>query len=117
VGGGYGQGPLEIPLRAPRREITEPVVCLHNAGTRRVRFAGNYTPLSPAAAQSRGDDQIRYDFLRPGRESWWHLSPTVAARFSALKPTFVGSWTMWALLGVVAGLWAGVILVLRRESR
>jgi hypothetical protein len=117
VAGGYGAGPLEVPLRPPRREVTQPNVCLRNNGSRPVRFAGNYTPLSPAAAQSRGEDRIRYDFLRPGRESWWHLSPTVAARFSALKPTFVGSWTMWALLGVVAALWAGAILVLRRESR
>jgi hypothetical protein len=117
VSGGYGNAPLEIPVRAPRRELVEPVVCMRNAGSRRVRFAGHITPLNAAAAQGRGGDRIRYDFLRPGRESWWGLSGTVAARFSRLKPSFVGSWTMWALFGVMAALWPASILILRRESR
>jgi hypothetical protein len=117
VAGGYRNGPLTIPIRPPRRELVEPEVCLRNAGSRRVRFAGNVTPLNAAAAQGRGGDRIRFDFIRPGRESWFSLSPTIADRFAMLKPTFVGPWTMWALFGVVALLWAGAIVLVRRESR
>jgi hypothetical protein len=117
VAGGYGTQPLTIPLRRIERLVVEPQVCLRNLGPRPVQFAGNFTPLSPFASQERGKDVIRYDFYRAGRDSWWQLAPTVAARFSRVKPTFVGAWTLWAVLGVIAALWAASILLLRNESR
>jgi hypothetical protein len=117
VAGGYRTSRLDVPVKPAPRNVYGTVVCVHNAGDVPVRFSGNATPLSISAAQGRGNDVIRVDFLRDGSESWWELSPTMAERLALVKPSWIGGWTMWALLGLVALLWAASIAVLRRESR
>ena len=113
----YRSGPLRVALRPLSRDAFKPWVCVRNLGRSRVRFAGNATPQSPYASQGSGSDVIRYDFYRPGSESWWAVAPTVAERFSRVKPTWVGAWTLWAVLGVALLVGAGAIALVRRETR
>jgi hypothetical protein len=96
-----------------RHDLYDATVCLRNLGPGRIQFAGNVTPQS--GPRLPGEDVIRYDWLLAGRPSWWDVAPKVAARFAVVKPSFVGSWTFWAVFGVVAALWASAIVLLTRR--
>jgi hypothetical protein len=110
---GYGTQPLLVEFDRIPRDLDVPVACMRNLGRRRVVFAGHSTPLNLAASQGRGGDDIRYDFYRPGSESWWSVAGTMATRFARAKPTWMGPWTMWAILGAVAVLWVCALYVVR----
>jgi hypothetical protein len=106
---------LSPPLRT---EIVAAEVCFRNRGRKTVRFAGDRTPIRFSAANPYGlllDDEPRIDSLRPGEESGWELAGTVAERFGRAKASFFGSWTIWAVLGLVGATWAVACgLMLRR---
>jgi hypothetical protein len=38
-----------------------------------------------------------------GHETWWQVAPAVARRFAFGKAGFVGAWTFWLALALVAG--------------
>ncbi|MDQ3353511.1 MAG: hypothetical protein M3507_03325 [Actinomycetota bacterium] len=125
VPGGYPPGPLDVPVEAPPADLDDGELCVRNLGNRPMSFAGNLT-LPDAVTQAQqaasgavagsGDD-IRVDFFRPGGESLWALSSEVARRFALFKPSFTGSWTMWAVLVSVALMGvAAVLLVVRQPS-
>ncbi|HVE68580.1 MAG TPA: hypothetical protein VNB64_08370 [Solirubrobacteraceae bacterium] len=117
VRGGYRSGPLRIALRPLRRDAFAAWVCMRNLGGSRVRFAGNATPQSPYASQGTGGDVIRYDFYRSGPETWWAVAPAVAERFARVKPSWVGEWTLWVVLGAALLVGAGASVLVRRETR
>jgi hypothetical protein len=100
------------------QEIVPAEVCFRNRGRATVRLAGNRTALKFGGANPYGlefGDQPRIDYLRPGEESGWALAGTVADRFGRVKASFFGSWTMWAVFGLVGLSWAAaVVLMLRR---
>jgi hypothetical protein len=105
---------LDRPIRHDLRGAD---VCFRNRGPRSVSFAGNLTPLVGGGANPAGTllpDDVRVDYMRGGNESWWSDAGTVAQRFGLAKTTFFGSWTMWAMFAVLAGLWAAVIVLLVR---
>lgn len=114
------EGLVEIRLRPSLDEEVGGVrLCLANRGLAPISLAGDRTPLLGGQANpdaQRLDDEIRVDFLRPGRESWWDLAPAVATRFGVGKASFFGSWTMWAVflltgltsLAAVGVLWRGL---------
>lgn len=54
-------------------------------------------------------DQMRLEWLRPGKESWLELLPTVAHRFGLAKPFVSGSWAL-ALAGVLLLVAWGIAL-------
>lgn len=131
-------GPLEITLRdgdrviamahlpaglspgSPRVSVarishdTSATVCFANQGTRTVQLAGNLTPEyggnNPAGAKL--PDVVRIDYIRRGRETWWRFAPVVAKRFALVKPSFVGTWTLYAALGAFALLCAGGVALM-----
>jgi hypothetical protein len=117
IPGGYRTEPLSGRMPAVPRDLDGATVCLRNLGPNLVQFAGNTTSYNKAAGQTAGREDIRFDFLRSGRESWWQMSGTVAARFSRVKPAWMGAWTMWAALAALGLLWAGALAVLRRSLR
>ncbi len=113
--GGYPDNtPLRIPITPIHRNLYHASVCLRNLGTKRLQFAGNLTPqVGPKPA---GAEQIRYDWLLPGRPTGWSEAPRAARRFAVSKPSFVGPWTMWAVFGILAlGGGVGIALAARRE--
>ena len=118
VPGGYGDDAiLLVPLRPRTPAAGVARVCVRNLGRHRLQFAGNRTPGGGISiTRIEGREEIRLDWLLPGRPSWAGIGSRVATRFAATKPTFVGAWTLWALCGVLAALWAGSIVLLYREA-
>jgi hypothetical protein len=114
--GGYPDNtPLRVPLGPVRANLYDATVCVRNLGRRQLGFAGNLTSSAPGPVYG-GPEVIRFDWLLPGRPTWWDVSPRVARRAAVLKPSFVGPWTPWALLGVVGVLWAVSLTVLLRRA-
>lgn len=123
VDDGYPDGALEVPIRPPDHDLANGEVCIQNLGDRPVAFAGHVTPANADALQQQGEDgplenvkeEIRMDFFRPQQESLWALGPEVARRFSLFKPSFAGSWIMWAIVGLAAAVGlSAVVLTLRQ---
>jgi len=112
---GRSPGSPRVPI-AHIPHDTSATVCFANQGTRTVQFAGNVTPEyggnNPTGAKL--PDVVRIDYTRPGHETWWTFAPVVAERFGLVKSSFVGSWTLYAVLGVFGLLCTGgIVLVLR----
>lgn len=142
VPAGYGHGSLDIRMPPPSRDVNEGSFCLRNSGAHPMTFAGNLTTVGQAEAQrgsvgpepqilattvnpfflgpngpgARRSDEIRVDYLRPGRESWLELAPVLARRFALFKPSFFGPWTLWAALASMVLLWALAALLVTRSG-
>jgi hypothetical protein len=115
--GGYSPGALRVGLAAVGANTGRATVCIRNLGRGGLQFAGNRTALSPNGSGVHAPDDVRLDFLRGGRESWWQIAPVVADRFGLEKAGWVGSWTMWAVFAWLGGLFAtALLLLLRRED-
>jgi hypothetical protein len=116
VPAGYRSGPLRVPIERVARADASATLCLRNLGKDPVRFAGNLTPFLGATQHpGRLPDEIRVDYLRKGRESWWGVAPAIAPRFGLVKTSFFGSWTLWSALSLVAlSSMAAITLVLRQ---
>jgi hypothetical protein len=116
--GGLSPGSPRVPI-AHIRHDTSATVCFTNRGARTIQFAGNLTPEyggnNPAGA--RLPDVVRIDYIRPGNETWWTFAPVVAKRFALVKPSLVGSWTLYAALGAFALMCAGGIVLLLGRGR
>jgi hypothetical protein len=54
-------------------------------------------------------------YLRPGRESWWQLLPTLSRRMGFGKALFFGTWTLPVAALLLLGLWIAVGRLLLRE--
>jgi hypothetical protein len=116
VPGGYpDHAPLAVPVTPQPRALHDATVCVRNLGARRLQFAANRTPR--AGPRPVGPEVIRFDWLLPGRPTWWDVAPEVADRFAVVKPSWVGAWTFWAMFGVVAILWASAIALVVRQAR
>jgi hypothetical protein len=125
-------GRLAGGVRATRLDITFPALqetldpgqlCLRNEGRLDMAFAGNLTPANRSAAPGpnapgqRDTDEIRADWYRPGSESWWSVAGAVAKRMAMFKPSFTGSWLLWAVLVAIGLLWVLAIATLLRGGR
>lgn len=106
--GGYPDGQLRIRVSRVTRDVAEPRVCLTNRGRSRLALGGLPGPPAGADVVSGRPQagQIRIEYLRPGRETWWALLPTIARRFSFTRAGFAGPWLLWAGLVALAVAWA-----------
>ncbi len=106
---GGPQGLTLIRLNKPRPVSGR--LCL--TATRPIALAGQGVPGGPTSQTLNGTPQaaaIAVMVMRPGKESWWQLLPTVIRRFGYGKWSLLGSWTFVAGAVVLALVW---ILVLR----
>lgn len=122
VPAGYRPGFLDATIPRPRQDVAPGSFCLRNVGTTPVTFAGNFTGINPAAfnpdeVKPASGEGIRVDYFRPGRESWLELAPEIAHRFATFKPSFFGSWTMWAVLAALLLLYGAAVELQCRSSR
>jgi hypothetical protein len=110
---GWRQGVVRIPVAHVSRATGSARVCLRNDGSSRLALAGNY-PVPGYTMQVAGstsqERRLRVDYLRPGRESWFELLPTLIYRFSLGKAGFVRH---WAWIAVLALMLAAVALAVR----
>jgi hypothetical protein len=122
--GSFGQvedgQPATTKLRpSVPREVTSGEVCLINRGDATIRLAGDRTAIRFSGANPYGillADEPRVDYLRAGSESWWSIAGSVAQRFGLVKTSFFGSWTMWAIFGLVGATWIAAIAILLRRT-
>jgi hypothetical protein len=117
--GGH-EGPVIVPLVRRRGPAAAGTLCITVAGRTNIVLGGEAVP--PGASSVRIDSRVapgRIDvsYLRPGRESWWHLLPTVDERFGLGKASFFGDWTLPVAALLLAGVWAYAVWLLVHELR
>lgn len=106
--------------RVTDEEVIDARVCFINRAPTPVEFDGNVTPVLGGPANLGRQvfaDDIRVDFLRKEKESWWALTPSVADRFGLIKGSLVGSWTLWALFALIGAGWVVTLRFLERVLR
>jgi len=116
-----GTQTLLVPIDPLRRTLRSAEICVVNRGVGAVVFAGAQTPVQLEFRDKvRGEavEDVRVDFLTPNPHSWWSVATPIARRFSLFRPSFVGTWTLFAIVGVVLALWgAGIATLLGRPRR
>ena len=79
-------------------------MCVRNAGRHGIALLGI-------------SDTFGVDYYE-GRQTWWDTAPALAQRFGFGKAGFVGAWTFWMALALVAGaMIASWRALARAESR
>ena len=101
---GRRQGTLIVPLR---RSIDDTIgatqVCIATGPGRRVVLYGQ-------------SGLVRLEWLRPGRETWAALTPTIAHRFG-LGKALTGSWLIVLAAALLLAGWAVAVRLVLRELR
>ena len=103
---GWRQGVISIPVRLVARTIPNARVCLHNAGPGKLAIGGAapYAPaleLIHAGRTTTAAAGLRVDYIRPGKESWFSLLPTLWYRMTLAKGDVVRHWAPWGALVLV----------------
>ncbi len=103
---GWRQGTVRVPVRRVRSATEGARVCLAvPAGPHAtaIALAGNSAPgyAMEIAGQTLPGVRVRLDYMRPGRESWYELLPTIVHRFSIAKAGFLRDWEWLAALALV----------------
>jgi hypothetical protein len=116
LAGGGAEGYVEVPLDRTTSPVAGATVCVRNAGARRIVIGGFPTEPEIAAGigRRRAAGKMRLEYLRPGRESWWALAPTVAHRFGLGKADFLGDWTLAAAAVLLLSAWVLAVRLLVR---
>jgi hypothetical protein len=115
---GSPQGYVAVPIVYPHGRTVNGTLCIRAGGRRKLVIAGDIVAPGPAADEVQGTiegGRIAVVYLRPGRESWWQLLPTLSRRMGFGKALFFGTWTLPLAALLLAGLWIGVGRLLVRE--
>jgi hypothetical protein len=94
---GWREGVVSLPV-APRVRASRDrsTVCIHDFGPARLALAGvapyGGTGLTMRVAGHTVFGELRIDYLRSGRESWFSLLPTLAHRMTIGKGSYVRGW-------------------------
>lgn len=91
---GWHEGWIVIPTQRVAHEVPNATVCFQNRGANTVSIMG-------------WNGAARFEFLRPGKESWASLAPAIVSRFGLVKAGWEGSWTVW-LVGFLVVLAAAI---------
>jgi hypothetical protein len=117
---GAKEGDVSVPLRYPHGPTVGGTLCVHvGASPANTVLGGDVFAPGPSSEQVDGKPQggrISVSYLRPGRESWWQLLPTLDRRFGLGKASFFGDWTLPVAALVLLGVWVAAARLLVRES-
>ncbi|HEX4467879.1 MAG TPA: hypothetical protein VH025_11890 [Solirubrobacteraceae bacterium] len=99
----WREGLVAIPVTHVAHATENASVCVRNEGGSPVAIAGAVP--DPGFTMKVGsktiDGRLRYEYLRPGRESWFSLLPTVVHRSTLAKSGLIRHWA-----------WAGALLLM-----
>jgi hypothetical protein len=101
---GWRSGTVTIHVPRVERTPAGATVCLVNRGARPIALGGSvpdanfYVVIAGKALNGR----MRIEYMRPGRESWLSLLPTLAHRFSLAKGDLVRHWAAVAAILLMA---------------
>jgi hypothetical protein len=109
LGGGWRQGVVQIPITHVTRPIPGAYVCLSDLGPGTIEITGSAPdpPFQMSVAGSTVGGRLRYDYMRPGRESWLELLPTIVYRSTFAKSGVIRHWA-WAAALVLMALAVGL---------
>ncbi len=111
---GWSRGLVRIPLARLARESSGEV-CLRNVGAQTIAFGGELPAqgFQITVAGQTFPGRLRIEYLRPGRESWLALTPTIVHRFSLGKSDLVRHWAAAGVLALmlIAAAFAGWALL------
>jgi hypothetical protein len=104
---GGPEGHVDVPIERVPRLRDGATVCVSVEGE-----PGTRTVLYGAAGT------LRFEWLRPGNESWFELLGTAAHRFGLGRALLTGPWVLPLVALLLAGAWlAALRLTLRELSR
>jgi hypothetical protein len=106
---GWRQGVVELPLKHVSTASAGVRLCLRNLGPGPIAIAGALPdPGESMDVEGRPvEGRLRYDYLRPGRESWLQLLPTIVYRWTLAKGGIIRHWG-WAAVLVLMFLAIGL---------
>ena len=117
-------GPLTTRLPAAGRTLDAARWCFTNRGDGALYVAGNLTPANPDAPigpngfERRDEDEVRLDFLREQPAPYATLAAEAARNYANVaKPSFVGPWTLWLVLGTCLAVGALAVRLAYRVAR
>jgi hypothetical protein len=101
---GWRAGLVQIPLSHISTSTGGVRVCLRNLGPGEIGIAGQqpYPGFRMLVAGSEVEGQLRYEYMRPGRESWLTLLPTIVYRSTLAKAAPLRPWAWAAALVLMA---------------
>jgi hypothetical protein len=113
---GWREGVVRIPIAHVSNATDGARVCLRNSGPGAITLAGALPDpgYRMQVASTTIEGRLRYDYLRPGSESWLELLPTIVHRSTLGKAGLVRHWA-WAgalvLMLLAVGLAARTIIL------
>jgi hypothetical protein len=119
LGPGWHQGVVTIPIKHVSKPVEGLRACVYNAGPQQVQLAGT-TPDPGYHFEVGGstiEGRLRYDYLRPGRESWLQLLPTLAYRSTIAKSGLVRHWAWVGAIVLMLLVAAAAVATVIREAR
>ncbi len=119
LGAGWRQGLVQIPVRHVSDATQGAQICLHDEGPGPITVAGAVPDpgFHMQVGNSTIEGRLRYDFMRPGRESWLSLLPTIVHRSTFAKAGLIRHWA-WAAAALLMLLAIGLasLTVVREGS-
>jgi hypothetical protein len=119
LGAGWRQGIVRIPITRVAQPSEHNHICIRQERAtpeRSIALAGDLPdPGQHMHVAGRSvEGRLRYEFMRPGSESWWQLLPTIVHRFSLGKGGLVRH---WAWVGVLLLMLVALVLAVRTIVR
>ena len=115
--GSSGSGEVRVNLK-PVPRTTSGTVCVRNLGPRKIAFGGSLgsSPFTIILGTRAIAGRARFEYMRPGRESWAGLLPTILHRMSLAKSDLIRHWAaVGALLLMLVAVSLAIRTVLREE--
>jgi hypothetical protein len=110
---------VNVPVARIGRTLPVAQACVTNRGPGTVSLGGDNAPASqaPTVGGKPQKGLVRIEFMRPGRESWWGLLPTLSHRVGLARSHWLRGWTLpFAAVLVVLAVGLAVRTLLREES-
>jgi hypothetical protein len=103
---GGPEGHVSIPMQRVARRVDGATVCI-----------GVMAPPGTRTVLYGGSGLVRLEWLRPGSESWFGISGTVAHRFGLGRGFFGGAWVLALVAMLLAGTWVVALRLTLGELR